>query len=282
MTKDRKLDIGGQAVIEGVMMKYKNKLSVAVRREDGTIVLKKETLKSLPKILKLPLIRGFITLIYIMIIGIKALIWSANQSMGEDEEFTMTELVSTLAFSFTAALVFFLGIPFFATKLINLEGIWFNVVEGIVRLVVFVGYVYGISFMKDVKRMFQYHGAEHMAATCYEHGEELTVKNVRKFSTIHPRCGTSFIMLVMIVSIILFSFITTEVWHQKLLWRLLFIPLVSGVSYEILRLGGKYQESLFMRIIIAPGRWVQKITTQDPEDGMIEVAIVSLNGVLEE
>jgi uncharacterized protein YqhQ len=278
--KKAALDVGGQAVIEGVMMKKQNKLSIAVRLEDGTIKIKKEKLKPLPKLLKLPMVRGVTTLFYTLIIGIKALTWSANQSLDEDEELTPLQLIGTLLISMLFAILFFVGIPFGATKLIRLEGIWFNVVEGIIRLGIFVLYVYLISFMKDIKRMFQYHGAEHMAANCYEFGKSLTIKNVKKYSTIHPRCGTSFIMLVLIISIVLYSFITTEIWYYKILWRILLIPVVAGIGYEMLRLGGKFRSNKLINIFIAPGKWVQRITTQPPEDGMVEVAIKALKAVL--
>lgn len=275
------IDIGGQAVIEGVLMKTKEKLAIAVRLENGKIKIKKETLKSLPKILRLPFIRGITTLVYILLIGIKALVWSANQALGEEEELGMGELIGTLLVSLLFALLFFIGVPFFLTWLTGLEGFWFNAVEGGIRLAVFIGYVYAISFMKDIKRMFQYHGAEHMAVNCYEFEHDLTVENVKKYSTIHPRCGTSFIMLVLIISIILFTFIPSDIWYYKLAWRVALVPVVSGVGYELLRLGGKFRKSFVMGILIAPGMWVQRITTQKPSDDMIEVAIASLKTVVD-
>jgi uncharacterized protein YqhQ len=279
--KERALDIGGQAVIEGVMMKNKLNLAVAVRLPNDEIKIKKTKLKPLHKLLKLPFIRGTTTLFYIMVIGIKALVWSANQALGEEEELGFWELVGTLGLSLFFALVFFVGVPFGVTWLTGLEGLGFNVVEGIIRVALFVGYVFAISYMKDIKRMFQYHGAEHMAANCYEFGHELTVENVRKYSTIHPRCGTSFIMLVLIISIILFTFIDTGSHLLNFVLRFPLIPVVAGISYELLRLGGMFRKSLFMRVLIAPGKWVQKITTQKPDDKMIEVAIASLNAVLD-
>lgn len=280
MSRPEPLDIGGQAVIEGVLMKSREKLAVAVRLEDGGIRVKRETLTPLPKILKLPFVRGVTTLVYIMVIGIKALVWSTNQALGEEEELGTWELAGTLFVSLLFGLLFFVGVPFFVTSLVRVEGVLFNLVEGVVRLVIFVGYVVAISFMKDIHRMFQYHGAEHMAANCYEFGKELTVENVRKYSTIHPRCGTSFIMLVLVISIILFSFITADAWYYQLLWRIALIPVVAGVAYEVLRLGGKFRSSWFMNTVIAPGKWVQKITTQKPDNRMIEVAIKALEAVV--
>ncbi len=280
MSEKKGLDVGGQAVIEGVLMKNKEKLAIAVRLENGKIKLKKEKLKPLPKILRLPFIRGITTLVYIMIIGIKALVWSANQALGEEQELGVLELIGTLLFSLVFALLFFIGVPFSLTWVIGLNGFWFNVVEGVIRLAVFIGYVYVISFMKDIRRMFQYHGAEHMTVNCYEYENELTVDKVKKYSTIHPRCGTSFIMLVLIISIVLFTFIPSTMWWSKLVWRVALVPVVSGVGYELLRLGGKFRKSAVMGILIAPGMWVQKITTQKPSDDMVEVAIASLNAVV--
>lgn len=274
------LEIGGQAVIEGVLMKSRTKLAIAVRLDDGTIRVRTETHKRLPKLLRLPLLRGVATLVFILVIGIKALFWSANQSLRKDEEISTLELTGTLLFSLLIAAVVFVGVPFFATKLIRLEGFWFNIVEGVLRLGIFVGYVYAISFMKDIRRMFQYHGAEHMAVNCYEFEGTLTPERVSRYSTIHPRCGTSFIMLVLLISIVLYSFITTELWYAKLLWRIALIPVVAGTSYEVLRLGGKFRNSRLMNILIAPGMWVQKITTQKPDRRMIQVAIRALKAVL--
>ena len=280
MNQKRGLDIGGQAVIEGVMMKNRQKLAIAVRLENGKIKLKKRILQPLPKLLRIPFVRGVTTLIYILIIGIQSLVWSANQALGKDDELSMLELLGTLALSVGFALLFFVGVPFVATTLTGLTGFWFNVVDGVIRVSVFLAYVYAISFMKDVKRMFQYHGAEHMAVSCYEFGNDLTVDNVRKQSTIHPRCGTSFIMLVFILSIIILTFVSSDIWYEKLAWRVILVPVIAGVSYELLRLGGRFRDSIIMKIIIAPGLLVQRITTQKPEDKMIEVAITSLKAVV--
>ena len=280
MNQKRGLDIGGQAVIEGVMMKNRQKLAIAVRLENGKIKLKKRILQPLPKLLRIPFVRGVTTLIYILIIGIQSLVWSANQALGKDDELSMLELLGTLALSVGFALLFFVGVPFVATTLTGLTGFWFNVVDGVIRVSVFLAYVYAISFMKDVKRMFQYHGAEHMAVSCYEFGNDLTVDNVRKQSTIHPRCGTSFIMLVLILSIIILTFVSSDIWYEKLAWRVILVPVIAGVSYELLRLGGRFRDSIIMKIIIAPGLLVQRITTQKPEDKMIEVAITSLKAVV--
>ncbi|MBS3138493.1 DUF1385 domain-containing protein [Candidatus Woesearchaeota archaeon] len=280
MSEKRGLDIGGQAVIEGVLMKNKERLAIAVRLENGKIKVKKRVLTQLPKILRIPFVRGVTTLVYIMVIGIQSLVWSANQALGKDEELTVMELVGTLLISGVFALLFFVGIPFTIATLTGLHGFWFNLVDGIMRVIIFLLYVYCISFMSDVKRLFQYHGAEHMTVSCYEFGHPLTVENVRKQSTIHPRCGTSFIMLVLIISILLLTFISSDTWYIKLGWRLALVPIISGISYELLRLGGRFRQSSLMKIIIAPGLLVQRVTTQQPDDKMIEVAIMSLKNVV--
>lgn len=280
MPEKRGLDIGGQAVIEGVLMKNKEKLAIAVRLENGKIKIKKRALKPLPSLLRIPFLRGVTTLVYVLVIGIQSLVWSANQALGKDEELTVTELVGTLLISGAFALLFFVGVPFTVATLTGLHGFWFNLVDGIMRVTIFLLYVYSISFMNDVKRLFQYHGAEHMTVSCYEFGHPLTVENVKKCSTIHPRCGTSFIMLVLILSILLLTFISSDVWYIKLGWRLALVPVISGISYELLRLGGRFRDSTVMKIIIAPGLLVQRVTTQKPEDNMVEVAIASLNAVV--
>ena len=261
-------------------MKNKEKLAIAVRLENGKIKVKKRILKPLPKLLRIPFIRGVTTLIYVLTIGIQSLVWSANQALGKDEELTLTELIGTLLMSAAFALLFFIGVPFIVATLTGLHGIWFSLVDGIMRVIIFLSYVYAISFMSDVKRLFQYHGAEHMAVSCYEFGNPLTIENVKKCSTIHPRCGTSFIMLVLVISIITLTFISSSVWYIKLGWRLALVPLISAVSYELLRLGGRFRNSSMMKAVIAPGLLVQRLTTQQPDDKMVEVAIASLNAVV--
>ena len=273
--------VGGQAVIEGVLMKARDKYAVAVRLPNKKIRVQIKKIKHLPKILTIPFLRGITTLIQIFIIGIKALTWSANQQEEEEEEkLSDLAIAGTLLLSFLFVIIFFIGIPFFITKLFPVKNIFFTTIEGVIRLAIFVIYVYVISLMKDIQRVFQYHGAEHMVVHAFEAGKKLTVQNIRKFSTKHPRCGTSFIFIVLIISIIVFSLIFTEHWYYKLLWRVLLMPVIAGVSYEILKLAGKFRNSIIMKIISAPGLWIQKITTKQPTDQMIKVAITSLNHVL--
>lgn len=283
MTQKYKLDVvGGQAVIEGVLMKAKDKYAVAVRLPNKKIRVKIKKIKPLPKILTIPFLRGITTLIQILIIGLKALTWSANQQEeDEDEKISNLAIAGTLALSLLFVIIFFIGIPFFITKLFPVKNILFTTIEGIIRLFIFVAYVLIISLMKDVKRVFQYHGAEHMVVHAYEAGKKLTIKNIKKFSTKHPRCGTSFIFIVLIISIIVFSLIFTEHWYYKLLWRIILIPVIAGISYEILKLASRFKSNIIMRIISAPGLWIQSITTRKPTDRMIKVALVALNKVLD-
>jgi len=279
----QKLDVvGGQAVIEGVLMKAKSKYAVAVRLPNSKIRVKIKKIKQLPKILTIPFLRGITTLFQIFIIGIKALTWSAGQQEEEeDEKLSPWAIAGTLLLSFLFVVVFFIGIPFFITKLFPIKNILFTTIEGVIRLSIFIAYVYIISLMKDIKRVFQYHGAEHMVVHAFEAKKPLTIKNIRKFSTKHPRCGTSFIFIVLIISIIVFSLIFTEHWYYKLLWRIILIPVIAGISYEILKLAGKFRNNFIMKIISAPGLWIQNITTKKPTDRMIAVAVTALKKVIE-
>lgn len=278
-----KLDVvGGQAVIEGVLMKAKNRYAVAVRLPNNKIRVKIKKIKQLPKILTVPFLRGITTLLQILVIGIKALTWSANQQEEkEDEKLSPLAIAGTLLLSLLFVIIFFIGIPFFITKLFPIKNVLFTTIEGIIRLLIFIAYVWIISLMKDVKRVFQYHGAEHMVVHAWEAKQRLTLKNIRKFPTKHPRCGTSFIFIVLIISIIVFSLIITEHWYYKLLWRIILIPVIAGVSYEILKLAGKFRNNWIMKIISAPGLWIQRITTRKPTDKMIAVAVTSLKKVTE-
>lgn len=295
MGKDRIL-LGGQAVIEGVMIKSPNYISVAVRNEKGKIVSMKERLKK-PK-LKLygwPFIRGTYNLIQMLIIGMKALVWSANKYSDEEEELSKTSLILTLGLSIFFAISIFIALPYILTNWTGIkeeiDPIFFNFVDSLIKITLFVIHIVSISFMKDVKRLFQYHGAEHKAVYCYESGKELTVKNTDKFPTMHPRCGTSFIMLVFMLSIIFFSLLPSMVIFiyptfldkgfifQKLILfglRILAIPIIAGSAYELLRFGAKRTESILIKILVRPGIWLQLLTTKQPDKKQIEVAIYSL------
>jgi uncharacterized protein YqhQ len=274
------MNVGGQAVIEGVMMRNKQNFAVAVRLPNGKIKIKKEKSSKFPQLFDIFFLRGIVGLGYTLVDGIKALTWSSNQQLGKEEKITPLQMVLTIGTSFIFAVLLFIVLPFFSAHLINSEGFWFNALDGIFRIVMFLAYLLVISRMKDVKRLFQYHGAEHKTIYCYEAKKKLTLENVRKYSRFHPRCGTSFIFLVLIISIFVFSLISGP-WWVKLLGRIVLLPVIAGVGYELIKLSDKFKDNLVVKAIIAPGLWLQRITTQEPNDKQLEVGIASLKAVVE-
>ncbi|MBS1266642.1 MAG: hypothetical protein MAG795_00610 [Candidatus Woesearchaeota archaeon] len=272
-------DIGGQAVVNGVMMRNKKEYVVAVRKEDK-IKVKKDKIK-VSKISKFPFLRGVVSLAEFLVIGIKALEWSAKQAADEDEPVSNTEIALTFIIAFGLSLLLFVGIPFFVSGLVvSKNNVWFNLFEGLIRVLIFISYIFIISKFKDVREVFEYHGAEHKTINCHEAGKKLTVKNVKKFPTLHARCGTSFIMIVLIVSIVVFSFILDPRWYMKLISRIVLIPVISGISYEILKLSAKFEELGFVKMIVAPGLWLQRLTTKEPNNKQTEVAIRAFKELL--
>lgn len=285
------LMVGGQAVIEGVLMRTKDKYAVAVRQPKGRIVVKKKKQLSLTeksKLLGLPFIRGIIILVETMILGFKTLTFSANQvveAKDKKEEIGTLELIITFAISILFALALFKFIPLLVATLfkdkVGGSNFLFNLIDGIAKFVILILYILAISLMKDVKRMFQYHGAEHKTVYCYEANKKLTVKNVKKHSKAHPRCGTTFILVVLFLSILFYLLIPFEIsFWLKLLIRILFLPLIAGLSYEWIRISSKHPHKLHVKILAAPGLWVQGLTTREPDDSQIEVAIKALEGVV--
>ncbi|MGB9820683.1 MAG: DUF1385 domain-containing protein [Pseudothermotoga sp.] len=273
------MKVGGQAIIEGVLMMGKN-VAIAVRDNKGAIVIEEISRKtpSGSKLFKVPFVRGLVSLYYSLYYGIFALDRSAEISSGQ--KMKKSETVASLLFAVVLAVGLFLVLPVFLTNMLKfLKGneFVFSIVEGLIRLGLFLLYVYIISLFKDVRRIFQYHGAEHMVIHAYEANEELTIENIRKFSTIHPRCGTSFAMIFLIVSIIVFSLLGSVV-SLGILWkvisRIILIPIVIGLSYEFLRISAK--GSRLMSILTAPGLILQKLTTALPDDSQIEVAVSAL------
>ena len=279
-----KQEIGGQALIEGVLMRSPDKYAMAVRLPNKKIKVKKKNYKSLikkHKILNLPFIRGIIMLFEMLVLGMKALTWSADQQEDHDEKITTWQLTLSILFAFTVTIVLFILFPLWVTKLVvSSKGFLFNVIDGIVRVIIFIGYILVISLMKDIQRVFQYHGAEHMAIHCLEAKKKLTPNNVKKFTTLHPRCGTSFIIFVLVVSIIVFSLVISESWWVKFAARIILLPVIAGISYELLKISAKYHKNPFWKILIYPGLFIQKITTKKPTKSQIEVAIASLKAVL--
>ncbi|HNX28143.1 MAG TPA: DUF1385 domain-containing protein [Syntrophomonadaceae bacterium] len=285
MKKD--VQYGGMAVIEGVMMRGKNKVAVAVRRPDGTIELEQEAIKDHAArfpFLKWPFIRGTFVLIDSMVLGIKMLNKSANMSMDEEEEeLSSTEMLLTGLFAFLLAIVLFVILP---TAIVHYVAAFIggvlaqNLVEGIIRVSFFLIYVYAISRMNEIDRVFMYHGAEHKAIFTLEAGEELTIENSRKYSTSHPRCGTSFLLTVMIISILVFALLGEGTLFYRIWSRLAVLPVVAGLGYEFIKFSGNCYEKRWARILMAPGLWMQKMTTREPDDKQLEVALTALKAVL--
>ena len=301
--------VGGQAVMEGVMMKNREAYAVAVRKPDQTIETKVSeyngTIKN-KKIRKLPIIRGVINFVESLYLGMSTLMFSASffedeeeeaakkkrESMTKEERKALEEkekkqekalMGGTVAFSIVLALAIFFALPYFLSgffrKVIDSETL-IALLEGVIRLVIFVAYIAIISLTPDIKRTFMYHGAEHKCINCIEHGLELNVENVRASSKQHKRCGTSFLLIVMLISIIFFMFIRVDSGVLRLLLRLLLIPVIAGVSYEFIRLAGRY-DNWFVNLLSQPGLWMQRLTTKEPSDDMIEVGIAAVNAVFD-
>lgn len=293
----RKTTVGGQAVIEGVMMRGSRGLATAVRLPSGKIEIKEEKNTSLTKknkILGLPIIRGFVSLIESLIIGIKSLEYSASFFEEEEEEESKFDkwfnktfkekgnsiiMGVSLVLSLALSVALFFILPTLLTsvvkKFITSNVIVLNIIEGIIRVLIFLSYVYFVGKMDDINRLYQYHGAEHKTIFCYENEVELTPENAKKFSRLHPRCGTNFLFLVMVISIIIFSFTGWESALQRVISRIILLPLVSGITYEVIRWLGKSNTKV-AKIISWPGLLLQKITTKEPDLDMLEVAIASL------
>jgi uncharacterized protein YqhQ len=285
---DKKAPIGGQAVIEGVMMRGPSGLATAVRKPDGEIAVNKKPFTSVAArfpLLKKPFLRGFVMLAESLVWGIKELSWSAQAAGEEDEQLTARDLALTIAFAVCLAVFLFIIMPTYAAKFLsggNFSHFGLNLAEGLLRLSIFLLYVGGISLMKDVRRVFQYHGAEHKTINAYEAGAKLTPENIRGFSTLHPRCGTNFMLIVMVISIFIFAFLGWPGFIWRVASRLLLMPAVAGVSYEIIRFAGNNFQYSWVRLLIAPGLWLQKLTTREPSDDQIEVAVKALEAVLPE
>lgn len=330
---DKNMVVGGQAVIEGVMMKSPNYYSVSVRKPDKSIITKVEmceTITNKYKFLRLPFLRGVVVLFQMLIIGTKSLIYSANEAIEDEEENKVKEkkiktnsnnskyskksknsdnskssnmsnftVFTTISFSLLFAIGLFVVLPYYLTTFTGLveseSAIIFNLVDGVIKLFIFILYILAIGMMPDIKRVFQYHGAEHKAINCWEDKKELNVKNVQKYSTLNPRCGTSFLIFVIMIGILILSFIpvllvwiypaffSLPLWLNKLiliLTRIIFLLPVAGVSYEFLKFTAKYKDNPIMKIFMLPGYGTQLLTTRQPEDDQVEVSINALKAVL--
>jgi uncharacterized protein YqhQ len=303
--------VGGQAVIEGVMMRSPRRIATAVRKPDKDIFTKNDPYVALSKrhkLLNIPVFRGALSFFEMLIIGLKALNFSADIALeeveraekGTDWQRTRGErikdsliLAGIIVLAFGLAIGLFFALPLFLAEITGLSkhALSFNVVAGIIRVSFFLAYLWGISQWQEIKRILAYHGAEHKSIYAFESGEELTVENVRKYSTHHPRCGTSFLLIVVILAILLFAVADTivEIYigHRPALWQRFIthfslLPLLGGIAYELLKLSGKKRDHRYVQWLAAPGLWLQKMTTQEPDDAQLEVALVALKSALEE
>ena len=307
MEEKKMTSIGGQAVIEGVMMRGPHKTAVTVRKPDGEIIIDEKETKGIGKWAKIPIIRGVVSFVTSMVVGVQALMFSAKffdteeetkkeskKSKKKDEKNTKNDdnsipewmLYLSVALAVGMSMGLFIVLPNLVSNFFvpNRESnpVIYNLVESIVKIVIFLGYIILVSQMKDIKRTFEYHGAEHKTIFCYENGEELTPENVKKYSRFHPRCGTSFLLFVVIVSILVFSVIGVyEKAIVNVLLRILLIPLVAGISYEIIKFAGKSKNKC-VTWLNAPGKWLQKFTTREPDEKQIEVAIAASKAVIPE
>jgi uncharacterized protein YqhQ len=277
--------------MEGVLMRSPNFWGMAVRTPSGDMDLRAERFRSITrrsKLFRLPIIRGVLSLGETLWLGMKALTLSTNIALGEEQELSKKEIAGTLVFALVLGFGLFLVAPVLGTKgLGSLVGssiqnpVLFNLVEGVIRIAIFVAYLIGITFLsKDIKRFFAYHGAEHKAIKVYERGEELVPQNARKLDTSHVRCGTSFVLYVLVLSILIFSLLGVQGWLYMLASRIVVIPLVAGLAFEFIMWSARHQDSALVRALVWPGLQMQKLTTREPSDDMVEVAIASLKKVL--
>lgn len=304
--KVRPTSIGGQAVIEGVMMKGPEKTAIAVRKSSGEILTTSQKTNCMDKrypLFKLPVFRGMFTLIDAMVLGVKSLTYSAEQAEFEDgsdepsrfdeflericggkERADQAAIYLSVVLSLVLTVLLFIILPTFLIRFLKLDTgatVLMNLFEGLLRIGIFLVYLVMVSRMKDIQRVFEYHGAEHKTIHCYEHGQELTPENAAAYSRLHPRCGTSFLLIVLVVSIIVFSFMGWPNMLVRIVSRILLLPLVAGISYEIIKWAGRSQNAL-SRVVRAPGLFLQRLTTREPDLQQLEVAIAALKAVAPE
>ena len=283
--------IGGQAILEGVMMRGPSNWALAVRKPDGEIAQVDRQINSVMlrhRLFRLPIVRGVIALGESLAIGFRALAISANyaaQEEGDDEEVSTELSRGSLIFAFALAIGFaimlFKVTPALLTSWLPIDHTgWFVVVEGVIRVTIFIAYIVLISFLPDLRRVFQYHAAEHKAINAYEAGEELVPEKVQRFSLIHPRCGTAFLLWVMVIAIFVFAFFGRPEWYWLIASRILLLPVIAGIAYELIRFAGKHTDNRYLMTLLAPGLWLQRLTTREPSLDQIEVSIRALREVL--
>jgi uncharacterized protein YqhQ len=284
------MTVGGQAVLEGVMMRTPSNWAVAVRKPDGEIAQVCRVITSpmaRRRIYRFPVIRGVVALGESLAIGFRALAISANyaaQTEDDEEDFELSrgQIIFAFALAIGFALMLFKVGPALITSRLGIETTqWFVVIEGLIRVGIFILYLVLISLLPDLRRLFQYHAAEHKAINAYEAGEELTPERVDRFSLIHPRCGTAFLLWVMVIAIFVFAFFGQPAWYWLIASRIVMLPLIAGLAYELIRFAGKHQENRIVMTLLAPGLWLQRLTTRTPSLDQIEVSIRALEEVLE-
>jgi uncharacterized protein YqhQ len=287
MAEDKKFNYGGQAVIEGVMMRGQKAVVTVVRRPSGGLATDIKPLPSIytSRMRRTPLIRGIIVLIEAMVLGIKSLLYSANITMEEEEEEISTKAIwGMIATALILVVALFFIAPLFLTKMANPfipNSLIFHVIEGIIRLAIFIAYLKVISLLPDIKRVFTYHGAEHKTINAYEAGVPLEVKAIREYSTAHVRCGTSFLFAVLIIAIVVFAFIGRQTLWLMVLSRVVLIPVIAALGYEVTYFGARHTKNVLVRILLAPGLLLQSLTTREPDDSQIEIAVAALTKAVE-
>lgn len=286
--KDTACEVGGQALIEGVMMRSPYRLAMAVRRPDGTIAL--EVRKGVPlsrrnPFFSLPVVRGLVSLVDSLVVGLQALSYSAQVVLDEESKLSGFDLSMAILLALGLFAGLFVALPTFLTSLVDRfihSTVVYNLVEGGIRVGIFLVYLFVVSQVRDIRRVFEYHGAEHKAIFTFEQGEELTPENAAKFTTRHPRCGTNWLLIVMVVSIFVFSFLGRPGIVTRIVSRLLVVPLVAGLAYEAIKFLSRHQSSSVARVLSLPGLWLQSITTREPDASQLEVAFAALRGSLGE
>jgi uncharacterized protein YqhQ len=277
--------MGGQAVVEGVMMRGERTWAIAVRTPEGDIEVETHEVPTWgEKWVKIPLARGVMALAESMALGMRALTWSANRQIPEEEQISSKAMGWTIGVALAFFTAVFIVLPAVAANglgdFLGLDGFWFHVAEGALRLAIFLGYLLAIGQLKDIKRVFQYHGAEHKAIAAYENDVELTAESAQRFDTSHVRCGTNFLLTVMVVTIVVYSFIGRPGWALLILSRILLLPVIAGLSYEVIRFAAKHMDKRAVRVAMKPGLLLQRLTTRQPSLDQVEVAVASLRAVL--
>jgi uncharacterized protein YqhQ len=280
----RKFHYGGQAVIEGVMIRGEKNMVTVVRKPDGEVVVDKQPLPKAytGRLRSTPLIRGIIVLIESLVFGVQTLTYSANLALGEDDSKEMSGWIwVALAFSLVFAVAIFFLAPLFLTNLLHIKSAWFSLVEGLIRLAMFLIYLWLVSLMPDIKRVFAYHGAEHKAVNGYEAGVPLEPESVRKFSKAHIRCGGSFLFVVLIIAIVVFSLVGKHALWIMILSRVLLVPVIAALGYEFIYFGANHANNPIIKILLTPGLWVQALTTREPDDEQLKIGIAAMKAAIE-